>query len=265
MVLLGSCFTDEVGSRLAADGFDVCANPFRALYNPMSICRCIDRILSGEAYSEADLTSGPRGYHCLDYATRYSGADIAALLGVLNDDASRLRESLCAGPTVFLTFGTAYVYRLREDGRLVGNCHKFPAGDFDRRLLSVDEIVAAVSDSLHRMRDAGVRRVVFTVSPIRHVADGLHGNTVSKAVLHLAVERLCAEWDGFVSYFPAYEMMIDDLRDYRFYAADMKHPSDVAVDYIYEFFSHTYFNADTRREAVEYRRQYKASLHRPIL
>ena len=81
MVLLGSCFTDEVGSRLAADGFDVCANPFGALYNPMSICRCIDRILSGEAYSEADLTSGPRGYHCLDYATRYSGADIAALLG----------------------------------------------------------------------------------------------------------------------------------------------------------------------------------------
>ncbi len=265
MVLLGSCFTDEVGSRLAADGFDVCANPFGALYNPMSICRCIARILSGEAYSEADLTSGPRGYHCLDYATRYSGADIAALLGVLNDDASRLREALCAGPTVFLTFGTAYVYHLREDGRVVGNCHKFPAGVFDRRLLSVDEIVAAVSDSLHRMRDAGVRRVVFTVSPIRHVADGLHGNTVSKAVLHLAVEQLCAEWDGFVSYFPAYEMMIDDLRDYRFYAADMKHPSDVAVDYIYEFFSHTYFNADTRREAVEYRRQYKASLHRPIL
>lgn len=265
MVLLGSCFTDEVGSRLAADGFDVCANPFGALYNPMSICRCIDRILSGEAYSEADLTSGPRGYHCLDYATRYSGADIAALLGVLNDDASRLRESLCAGPTVFLTFGTAYVYRLRKGGRVVGNCHKFPAGEFDRRLLSVDEIVAAVSDSLHRMREAGVRRVVFTVSPIRHVADGLHGNTVSKAVLHLAVERLCAEWGSFVSYFPAYEMMIDDLRDYRFYAADMKHPSDVAVDYIYEFFSNTYFNADTRREAVEYRRQYKASLHRPIL
>lgn len=148
---------------------------------------------------------------------------------------------------------------------MVGNCHKFPAGDFDRRLLSVDEIVAAVSDSLHRMREAGVRRVVFTVSPIRHVADGLHGNTVSKAVLHLAVDRLCAEWGSFVSYFPAYEMMIDDLRDYRFYAADMKHPSDVAVDYIYEFFSNTYFNADTRRGAVEYRRQYKASLHRPIL
>lgn len=265
MVMLGSCFTDEIGSRLAADGFDVCANPFGALYNPLSICRCIDRMLDGTPYTASDLIDGPRGVHCLDYATRYSGTDPATVLDSLNADADRLRGALAGSPVVFLTFGTAYVYRLRSDGRVVGNCHKFPASDFDRSLLDVDTIVEAVGRTAERLRLAGAARMVFTVSPIRHVADGLHGNTVSKAVLHLAVERLCGGSDGFASYFPAYEIMIDDLRDYRFYASDMKHPSDVAVDYIYEFFSHTYFDAATRREAESRRRRYKASLHRPIL
>ena len=265
LVMLGSCFTDEIGARLEADGFDVLHNPFGPLYNPLSLAGCIDRAVSKRQYTEADLTAGPRGMHCLDYASRYSGVDTDALLADINATLQQLGIMLERQPVVVLTLGSAFVYELADSGRVVGNCHKFPADTFRRRLAGVDEICNRLDSTLALLQQAGIRQVLFTVSPIRHLADGLHGNTVSKSTLLLAIEHLCSARQGFCSYFPSYEIMLDDLRDYRFYASDMKHPSQVAVDYIYEVFSDVYFTPATRKAALDARRIYLAAQHRPIL
>lgn len=268
VLLLGSCFSDSVGERLGHDGFDVLANPFGALYNPLSIENCLRRAVEERAYTAYDLRPGPRGFHCLDYATRFSGADAEAVLADVEGVRASVAEVLKRKPVVIVTLGTAYVFYEKETGMAVGNCHKFPAEYFERRRLPVPSAAASVERMLEILNAAGCRKVVFTVSPIRHLADGLHGNQLSKATLHLAIDSALA--DGVpvgmaADYFPAYEALVDDLRDYRFYAADMKHPSEVAVDYIYGLFSDAYFDAATRAAAVAARAAARRSAHRPIL
>ena len=163
--------------------------------------------------------------------------------------------------TLIVTFGSAFVFE--RGGTVVGNCHKFPAKEFDRRRVDVDEIVTVWAELIDSLPDKV--RIIFTVSPIRHLADGLHGNQLSKATLLLAIDRLRSLYPDKTLYFPSYEIMLDYLRDYRFYAADMKHPSDVAADYIYEIFCGSYMTTATRDEALECRRRYRASQHRQIL
>lgn len=257
IVMLGSCFTTNIGSVLEHDGFDVTVNPMGALYNPASIASTVDRALSGIEYTAADMYGDSGLYHCLDFPNSYQSADCDELVARVNGEMAELRRRLADARLWIVTFGTARIFRTVADGKVVGNCHKLPASVFRRELMTVDGIV---DTWIPLVRD---RRVIFTVSPIRHVADGLHGNQVSKATLLLAVERLCSE--AGAEYFPAYEILMDDLRDYRFYAPDMKHPSDVAVDYIYDKFAETYFTPDTRRVAQEHRKEYLRSLHRPNL
>lgn len=263
LLMLGSCFTDEIGSRLASDGFEVLHNPFGALYNPLSIANCVQRALSEVPYSRDDLVEGPRGFHCLDYSTRFSGRDPVMLLSDIREARLDINFMLYRKPVVIITLGSAFVFERADTGKIVGNCHKFPASFFNRRRLSVEETTEALEHIVEMVAPLA-SALVFTVSPIRHVADGLHGNNLSKATLLLACDNIVnAHPDVF--YFPAYEALVDDLRDYRFYGADMKHPSEVAVDYIYELFSATFFDADTRKQALQRRREYLASLHRPIL
>lgn len=263
VVMLGSCFTDNIGARLAADGFDVTANPFGALYNPMSIAVPLLRVLDRRPYTAADLTPGPRGFHCLDYSTAFSSDKAEEVLAKANNSLEILQRSIeKPGATLIATFGTAYIFSFANDGRPVGNCHKFPASCFIRRRLGIDEITECWQRLATRLRaESGVDRILLTISPIRHLADGLHGNTISKATLHLAVDALA----GCCDYFPAFEIMNDDLRDYRFYAADMKHPSETAVDYIYERFSEAYFDRNTLAEAMACRARSRHEAHRPIL
>ena len=265
LVMLGSCFTDEIGSRLDSDGFQVIHNPFGPLYNPISVTRCLMRAAKCELYNEADLTEGPRGYHCLDYASRFSGNDQSELLASINSTLLKLHCALTSAPVLIITLGSAFVFELMTTGVCVGNCHKFPADRFKRRLLSTDEIFNSLANCIQTLRDTGVEKIIFTVSPIRHLADGLHGNTLSKGTLHVALNRLLEAYPDLCSYFPSYEIMIDDLRDYRFYAPDMKHPSEVAVEYIYGIFADTYFSKETRKLAEEFLRRQKAALHRQIL
>ncbi|MCM1520391.1 MAG: GSCFA domain-containing protein [Lachnoclostridium sp.] len=261
IVMLGSCFTDEVGERLLHDGFDVVANPLGPIYNPIVLARTLRRALDGYSFSEADLMDGPRGSHCLEYATRYSGAPDDTLRR-LNEDFSALSDALANCQTLILTLGTAYVFEYQTTGAVVGNCHKFHDSLFTRRRLHPGEVVDALEPVLERL--SKTCNIILTVSPIRHLADGLHGNTLSKSTLHLAADILMRRVRG-VEYFPAFEILVDDLRDYRFYAEDMKHPSPVAVDYIYEIFSNTYFNETVKTLAIERRRQYKQQNHRQIL
>lgn len=252
IVMLGSCFTDNIGALLERDGFRVSVNPMGALYNPHSIADAVERALSGRPFTREDLVLYEGIYHCLSFESRRQNADADALLEDLNRDFSAFAAELRAADIWIITFGTAYVFEYTADGHIVGNCHKLPAQSFVRRRLSVAEITGR-----WQQLTCG-RRVIFTVSPVRHLADGLHGNQLSKATLLLAAENLG-------EYFPAYEILNDDLRDYRFYDSDLRHPSPTAVEYIYEKFKDTYFSKDTCRIAEENRRIAAAKNHRQIL
>lgn len=237
LLFIGSCFSDEMGRRLAERGFDISVNPFGPLYNPLSIANCIHRSLSRQYYTLSDLTPGPRGYHCLDYAMRFSGEDADSVLDAINSRLDDMRARIEAGAIVFITLGTVFVYFLAETGRPVGNCHKFPPSTFIRRRISIEEAREALHSVTTALYAAGASQVVFTVSPIRHLSDGFHENTLSKASLHMAVDMLGES----VGYFPSYEIVMDDLRDYRAYADDMVHIAPKAVDYIYEKFEEVFF------------------------
>ena len=261
LLFIGSCFSDGMGRRLAERGFDISVNPFGPLYKPLSIANCIHRSLSRQYYTLSDLTPGPRGYHCLDYAMRFSGEDADSVLDAVNSRLDDMRARIEAGAIVFITLGTVFVYFLAETGRPVGNCHKFPPSTFIRRRISIEEAREALHSVTTALYAAGASQVVFTVSPIRHLSDGFHENTLSKASLHMAVDMLGES----VGYFPSYEIVMDDLRDYRAYADDMVHIAPKAVDYIYEKFEEVFFSTATRQEAAAARKRFLSSQHRQIL
>lgn len=260
IVMLGSCFTDNVGALLDRDGFDVTHNPLGPLYNPASLLRAIELALG---IGELTLMQDSDGaWHCLDFASRYSDHDREHLIEKTTADLQALSTALRQASTLILTLGTSFVFSL-TDGAIVGNCHKFPAQTFTRRRLSTEENVQYLRRILSLL-PANIELVIFTVSPIRHVGDGLHANQISKAALLLAIDEIIAG-NNIASYFPAYELVLDDLRDYRFYAADMKHPSEVAVDYIYDKFAQAYFTPATSAAAITARKQSLRTAHRSIL
>lgn len=255
IVLLGSCFTDSVGSRLDDDGFTTVHNPMGPLYNPASIARVVNRDVP---YSLDDLYRDETGlYHCMDYASRYSDTDADKLLSIINTRRSELQQRIEDATVVIITFGTARVYDFTPGGYVAGNCHRLPAALFNERLLSIEEIV----DEWKPIVESLNKKVIFTLSPIRYTADGLARNSLSKAILRVAIEQLCSE-SGAV-YFPAFEIMNDDLRDYRFYADDLKHPTAMAVEYIYQHFSRTFFSDATRAQAAECHRETMRNRHIP--
>lgn len=263
LLMLGSCFTDSVGARLEADGFAVTRNPFGPLYNPLSIAAVLRMIFDGRRYTPSELTIDNAGVsHCLDFASRWQNADADAICAELNDGLDRLAETYREATVVVLTFGSSFGYYVTGDESdwPVGNCHKFPSEYFERRTIAVERITDCWRPLAERIKADG-KHLLLTVSPIRHLADGLHGNELSKARLLLACEALADVAD----YFPSYEIMLDDLRDYRFYAADMKHPSDVAVDYIYQHFANAYFDEHTAAEALRRRAAALRAAHRQII
>lgn len=263
VLLLGSCFTDEVGQRLEMDGFTVVRNPLGPLYNPASLRRCVEMALDADIAPL--IVEGPRGFHALDFASRFAGPDLDGLRADVRASLDRIKDVLAAAPVGVITFGSAYCFVLAASGTPVGNCHKLPDSFFRRTLLGVERVSADIEAIGCMLLGAGCRAVIFTVSPIRHLAYGLHGNTLGKSVVHVALGSVLEQAPQGMYYFPSYEIVMDDLRDYRFYAADMKHPSAVAVDYIYDIFSKTYFSKATRDSAAEARRRFLAANHRQIL
>lgn len=260
---VGSCFSDEIGGRMAARGFAVEVNPLGTLYNPASICRQLRRVAAGEPYTAADLFEHEGLWHSPDFHTSFSAPAADEALVKINGAIERLHTALPSLHTLMLTLGSARAFRSTESGEIVANCHKLPAERFTVVDLEVAEIVSDLSETLRMLRrQAPGLRTVITVSPIRHKAYGLHADRLSKARLLLAADRLCEQ--GEAEYFPAYEIMNDELRDYRFYAADMIHPSETAADHIYSRFAEAYFSAATRDLAAAALKQYKRSLHRPI-
>lgn len=264
-MLFGSCFSTHIGLKLQQHKFRVDINPFGILYNPFSIAEAIRRLLKGRGFTEADLVQHQGLYHSFMHHGQFSSSDKEACLRNIserfNDAAGAVRES----DFFLITFGTAYVYWKRETGEIAANCHKFPDNEFHRGRLSVEDIVeewSEVIDEIAKFRPRS--KFIFTVSPIRHWKDGARENQVSKSILHVALDELQKKFDGRVFYFPAYELVMDELRDYRFYNEDMLHPSQVAVDYIWQRFSETFFSRQTREINAEWARVRKSLEHRPL-
>ena len=235
ILLLGSCFADNIGAKFGEHYFQATINPYGTLYNPASIARSITD--SQYPIPNSQIIHHNGLWHSMMHHGAFSGVDKMEVMARCEQSREQQQCALREATTVIVTFGTAWVYEM--DGMVVANCHKLPANRFTRRCLAVDEIVEMWQPIVASMPD---KHWIFTVSPIRHVKDGLHANQVSKAILLQAVDEVGQ------SYFPSYEIMMDELRDYRFYAEDMVHPSQVAVDYIWQRFVDTYMTEDTRGE-----------------
>ncbi|MFO7939125.1 MAG: GSCFA domain-containing protein [Bacteroidales bacterium] len=261
-LFLGSCFTEHIGGAMQAHKFPVVVNPFGVLYNPASIAGVVKRLLQNRPFELSDLYNYQERYLSFLHDTSFSSTNPAVTLERMNTSYSQARKQLERADYLFFTFGTARVFEHRSSGQIVSNCHKIPAREFYRRLLSVDDIVnqwQELLDTLWEQHPA--RHIIFTVSPVRHWKDGAVGNQYSKAILHCAIHQL-VEQDDRLHYFPSYEIMMDDLRDYRFYADDMIHPSEMAVNYIWEFFQDTYFKASIKQLVQRIQKVRKAYQHR---
>ena len=261
ILLSGSCFAAEIGRKLAEAKFRVTCNPTGTLFNPASVATSLRRAETGRPVVQEELRRSSDGcwFH-YGTDTFFDAPDPSQVLTRINTALDKCREALAGSDRVIITFGTAWVYRLRETGAVVANCHKQPQALFERQRLTVAEIVGEWSELLATTL-AG-KAVILTVSPIRHLGDGLPGNAVSKATLRLAAEELSARFPN-VCYFPAFELLTDDLRDYRFYADDLVHPSAQAVEYIWEKFAEAAFGEHTRETLAAVQEIVRAARHIP--
>lgn len=262
--MLGSCFTENIGERLLNAKFSVDLNPFGILYNPFSIEQCLLRLMEAKPFSADELFQHESRWHSFMHHSRFSAKSAELCLQAINERLLFSAKGLKDAEYLFVTFGTAWVYELKQTGEVVANCHKLPDATFVRRRLTVTEIVNHYTSLIKKLLLLNPKvKLIFTLSPIRHWKDGAHDNTLSKSILLLAIDELEKQFDN-VSYFPAYELVMDDLRDYRFYAEDMQHPNKTAVDYIWERFSNCYFSAETKRTALEMEKLTRTLSHRPF-
>ena len=266
LLVMGSCFAEHIGARLERMKFQVKVNPYGVLYNPLSIAEGLTRLIERRTFTEGELHEFPDGgWNTWMHHSRYSNPDKQAALATINSSMEQAACQLAEADVLILTLGTAWVYRLIETGEVVGNCHKVPERRFERQRLQVREIVDALAKILRRTSEINPRlRVIFTISPVRHLKDGLHGNQLSKATLQLAVDELCRMYPKQCYYFPAYEIVVDELRDYRFYADDMAHPSMQAVEYVWECFAEHCIGREAKQFMQQWEKVVRAMEHRPF-
>ena len=265
LMFMGSCFADNIGSKIKDCRFNAVVNPFGVLYNPLSVASGCRRLLKPELYEGGDLFLYDGMYHSFMHHGKFSGTSAEGSLEKINDSLASAAGHFRETDYLIITFGTAYLFRHKESDRVVANCHKLPAMQFERELLTVNQIVDEWMILLEDIWPENPSlKVIFTVSPIRHMKDGAHFNQISKATLLLAQQTLADKYPERVSYFPAYELMLDELRDYRFYANDMIHPSEIAIDYIWERFCETYMDPSTKDTMKEVENIRRALNHRPL-
>lgn len=262
VMFIGSCFAGEMAGKLEAGLMPVMCNPGGVVYNPLSVAATVRNIISEKVFKSDDLWFHNNKWLSFSHYTDFSGENSDLVLERLNSSAQSARRFLLNARFLFVTFGTARIFRRSDTGEVVSNCHKIPAQFFTRELLTVDAVVAEWTQLLDELKRFNPDlAVVFTVSPVRHWKDGAHGNQISKAVLLLAIENLLYHYTK-PGYFPSYEIFMDDLRDYRFYDTDMVHPSVAAVEYVWEKFRQVWFDpgtSDTWREVASVK---MASEHR---
>lgn len=243
LLFLGSCFADEVGVICKGLGFNALVNPFGVLYNPASIAQSVERLDSGRPFTRDDVIAvGERQYCTFNHNTAFWNTSEDMLLQTINQRLGEAHEHFMKSKWLVVSLGTSWVFKHRMSGQIVSNCHKLPAHQFDREFLTVERSSQYLSGIVERHPE---KQFIFTVSPLRHLKDGMHGSQLSKAALLLAVNEICRQFAN-AHYFPAYEIMMDELRDYRFYKEDMVHPTEQAVRYIWEHFAEFAINASEK-------------------
>ncbi len=262
VMFAGSCFSISIGKQFETGHLPVMINPSGTVYNPVSICNTLETITRRENFTISDLYNNKGTWLSFNHYTDFSASGPDEVLNKINKSSQEALRFLSAARFLFITFGTARVYRWKQSGKVVSNCHKLPASEFTHELLTVQDITSLWSDQLNILKALFPDlKVVFTISPIRHWKDGAHENQVSKSVLFLAVEELLGH-PSQPAYFPAYELVMDDLRDYRFYEEDMLHLTASAIGYIWEAFSKCYFDDRTLEVWQEVSKISKAVSHR---
>lgn len=261
--ITGSCFAESIGNLLAHYKFNTLVNPFGIIYNPLSIANSLNLILNKKNFIEKDLLFFNEKWLSLQHHGRFSNSDKNSCLNSINNAILTANKQLQEANYLVITFGSAWVYEHIEHG-LVANCHKIPGKYFTKRLLEVHEIVTTFHSCIKAIKEVNPAiELVFTVSPVRHIKDGLWENNLSKAVLHLAVKKIIESFEHCI-YFPAYELVVDELRDYRFFENDMVHPSELAVKYVWQKFSSTYLDDETQNILYKIDKIQQAAAHRPF-
>jgi hypothetical protein len=262
-LLAGSCFSENIGSRLEHYQFKSRTNPLGIAFNPISL----HSLLSMK--KEAGVQDMYLNHHdvCFNYQfhSAFSSLDKEQLRSSINAAIQQQRAWLSKSNILIISYGTAWVYRLKESGSIVNNCHKQAAKLFEKHLLSIDEIVQSWTDTYSLLSKVHNKdfKVIFTVSPVRHLKDGFHENQLSKASLLLAVDKICQQ-HAECFYFPSYELLMDDLRDYRYFEKDLLHPNTLAIDYIWDFFTSTYFDEVTQIRVKQIEQLKQSLMHKPF-
>ena len=264
LLALGSCFAETIGNQLVNRKFNVSINPSGIIYNPHSIAHLIQRLLSGEAYNPDDLFEHNGLWHSYEHHSRFSSSVKAEALNEINQYFTAVAENMEHYTHVVITLGTACIYKLKAFNKIVANCHKVPATHFVKERLTMPQITLSLGKAIREWRQRNENlKIILTVSPVRHLKEGIQENNLSKASLLLAVDQLCQQFQD-VYYFPSYEIQMDELRDYRFYAPDMAHPSEIAVDYIWEQLSKASFSDATQQLMKRVEKVVRASRHKPF-
>ena len=263
LLLIGSCFTEQIGSKLAQHKFQILDNPNGILFNPVSITRSVISYISNRMYTEADLFYQNECWNCWGHHSRFSHPDKVECLDRINRSQNKAHEFIKEAGWLLVTLGSAFIYQL-EDGSVAANCHKVPTDKFDKRLMSIEEVTESLDNMMGKLLifNPGIR-IIFTISPVRHLRDGFVENNRSKAILINAVHRIVEKNDRSF-YFPAYELIIDDLRDYRFYAEDMVHPNYAATNYVWGKFITTCIDESSQQLMRSINEINAASHHKPF-
>lgn len=264
ILLIGSCFTDEIGDKFHINGFNILKNPFGILYNPLSIAVCLNRIAKQEFFTEKDLVLSNEYYYLFSAHGDYRAKTKEECLNKINESIKQSHEFLKQTDYIFLTLGTSWTYWYKPLNYLMGNCHKIDNNLIDRHLIPYNESAKTLLEAIQTIKSIFKReyKIILTLSPIRHWREGYRDNLISKSHLVLAIEEM--QKTDNVSYFPSYEIVMDELRDYRFYAEDLLHVNSSAVNYIWEKFSQTYFTTQTQELNKRFYKLWTMQNHRPL-
>ncbi|HYG49497.1 MAG TPA: GSCFA domain-containing protein [Flavobacteriales bacterium] len=264
IMLVGSCFSTEVGSKLNQAGFHTLINPFGTLFNPHSIGESLNISVRNKKFGSADFFEHNGLWHSYKLHSQFSSFQLNEAISTINASIDTANKFIFNADVLIITFGTAWVYELKDSERIVANCHKMPQGMFSKRKLGINEIISDFSHLLEHLKGANPGlKVIFTVSPVKHLKDGFVENNWSKSTLNVSIHELVRRFE-FCDYYPAFEILNDDLRDYRFYKNDLIHPNELAIQYVFEHFKKSYCTHETVQLANEFIQLSRSVEHRVL-
>lgn len=265
IVSFGSCFAENIGDKFQYFKFQNTTNPFGIIFNPVSIENLVSRVVNNQKFTESDIFFHNDLWHCFEIHSELSHPDKEIFLTNLDQILEYTNNQITASSHIIITYGTSWVYRNKASEKIVANCHKVPQSQFDKEVLSIEIIEKSIQNTIDLIRKINPDcNFIFTVSPVRHIKDGFVENQLSKAHLITAIHKIVNCHLSIVNYFCSYEIMMDELRDYRFYAEDMLHPSQTAIDYIWVRFFENYISDENHATMEEVYSIQKALAHRPF-